>query len=92
MKTKLSPVLTTLALVTTLAFSSCKKNYSCDCETKLTASGYSSTTTSKEAYSVKLKKKQATAACDNTAEILEKQVKDQNSGSGLNVSVECEVK
>lgn len=92
MKTKLNSVLSAVALSLIFGMCSCKKDYSCECETKVSGSGYSSTTTTKESYSAKLKEKQAKAACDNTGDILKKQIEDQMSGSGLNVSVSCEVK
>jgi hypothetical protein len=82
--------LTALSLFLMLGFISCKKQYSCSCKTTISTTGYSSSTESKESYSLKLKEKQAKAACDNTEEILSKQVKDQQQG--LSTSVACELK
>jgi hypothetical protein len=75
-----------------VGLSSCKKTYTCSCKTTLSASGYSASYDSKEQYSEKMKEKQATAACDNTSEVLSTTVKAENSQTGLNTSVDCELK
>ena len=94
MKTTTKTIIGLLSLTLVLGFTSCKKSYSCSCKTILSATGYSSSTETKESYSLKLKEKQAKAACDNTASILEKQVKDQQTSqaTGLSTSVSCELK
>ena len=83
-------IITVLSLLLSLGLVSCKKSYSCSCKTTISATGYSSSTETKESYSLKLKEKQAKAACDNTEEILGKQVKDQQQG--MSTSVSCELK
>ncbi len=92
MKTKIQVTLAVLSLTSVMMMSSCKKIYSCECETKLSAPGFSQTNKTSESYSAKLKEKQAKAACDNTADIMEKTIKDLNSGSGISASVSCELK
>lgn len=91
MKKKIQLTLTLLTL-TTVMMTSCKKIYSCECETKLSATGFSQTNKTSESYSAKLKEKQAKAACDNTSEIMEKTIKDLNSSSGISTAVSCELK
>lgn len=92
MKTNFKTIFTVVVVSATVSLGSCKKIHSCKCETKLSGGGFSSSTETTEAYSEKMKEKQAKSACDNTQEILEKQVKDQQNGSGLSVSVSCDLK
>jgi hypothetical protein len=89
--TKLKAVVLVVGLCL-VGLSACKKSYTCSCKTTLSASGYSASYDSKEAYTQKMKEKQAIAACDNTSEILSTTVKAENSQTGLNTSVDCALK
>ncbi len=90
MKTNFKAVLLIVAVTLVTGLSSCKKSYSCSCKTTVSLSGFSSSSEVKESYSVKMKEKQAKAACDNTKAIAEKQAKDLNQG--YTVSTSCELK
>ena len=79
-----------VAALTVLTLASCKKSFSCSCKTTVSTTGYSSSSETSEKYSLKMKEKQAKAACDNTKAILEKQSKDLNQG--YSVSTSCELK
>ncbi len=79
-----------VAVLAALSLASCKKSFSCSCKTTISTTGFSSSSEVKEAYGLKMKEKQAKAACDNTKEIVEKQAKDLNQG--YNVSTSCELK
>lgn len=87
---KVKTTMVLVAAVAGLTLVSCKKSFSCSCKTTVSTTGFSSSSEVKEAYSLKMKEKQAKAACDNTKEILEKQSKDLNQG--YNVSTSCELK
>lgn len=91
-----------LAAVSMLAIASvsCKKTYSCDCTTTTTVSipGFGSipvVTKSNEAYSAKMTKKQAQAACDHEAITIESMEKDviakDTSGLDITASTKCKI-
>lgn len=90
MKNKFRNATILVAVIAGSTLVSCKKSFSCSCKTTVSTTGYSSSSEVKEAYSLKMKEKQAKAACDNTKEIVEKQAKDLNQG--YNVSTSCELK
>lgn len=90
MKTGSKMTIAIMAITVGLTAVSCKKSFSCSCKTTVSTTGYSSSSETSEVYSLKLKEKQAKAACDNTKAILEKQAKDLNQG--YNVSTSCELK
>jgi len=86
MKTVL--LITAVTLVTGL--SSCKKSFSCSFKKTVPLAEFRSRSEVQESYCVKMKEKQAKAACDNTKAITEKQAKDLNQG--YTVSTSCELK
>ena len=90
MKTKINIIALLSAVTLVTGLTSCKKSYSCDCKTTISQSGFSSSSETKKQYSLKMKEKQAKAACDNSGETLEQQMKDLNQG--LTVSVSCDLK
>jgi hypothetical protein len=83
-------------------FTSCKKEYTCECVSKVSwsESGSSSTkeVTQKETFSEKMKEKQAKSACSTvgaqTKKHLEEQVKDAYSQVGItpSISTDCSLK
>ena len=90
MKNKFKIATLIVAVMLGLTLVSCKKSFSCSCKTTVSTTGYSTSSEVKESYSLKMKEKQAKAACDNTKEIVEQQSKDLNQG--YNVSTSCELK
>lgn len=87
---KLKKTMMLVTAVASLTLVSCKKSFSCSCKTTVSTTGFSSSSETSEQYSLKMKEKQAKAACDNTKAIVEKQAKDLNEG--YNVSTSCELK
>lgn len=70
---------------------SCKKQYSCECSSKISAGGITvSDAKTSESISRKMSNKTATASCDNTKRILESQIKSAAQGYDTNVS--CSLK
>ena len=90
-------LLTIIAIAAT--FTSCKKSYSCECTSSFTETGYGTySETTIDAYSEKMKEKQAIAACKET----ESKLSYANAGHAedieyltgdiTTVSTSCEVK
>ncbi|MBL7909869.1 MAG: hypothetical protein JNJ41_02295 [Bacteroidia bacterium] len=90
-----------LVLLSIVAFvSSCKKQRSCECVSKVTATGpgFNSTKeiTQRETFTEKMKDKTATSACSTveaqTKKHVEEQVKDAYNGTGISPSVSTSCK
>lgn len=89
MKTK-----TMIAIIASaLTIVSCKKNYSCECVSKLTdpSSGATMTKTETQPINAKLSSKQATASCNQTAKQVTENLYYYGDGT-YNVTTNCDVK
>ncbi|MCD6017547.1 MAG: hypothetical protein K0S53_668 [Bacteroidetes bacterium] len=93
---KIKSIVAVLLIASSLP--SCKKQYTCECTTMYSISGQSSTETTGDTYSEKMKEKQADAACDETEAKLSKASKDHAadveyfSGETTTATTTCKLK
>ena len=86
-----------IVAVAALTAFSCKKEYTCDCETKWTDSnGTMVNKNSSEKYSAKLTEKQAKAACEHEEQSLKNTFDNINTFNGSqtpqgSISVSCDL-
>jgi len=89
------------AVLVLIAFTSCKKAYTCSCKTTFNYGGGISPDTyadDSEVYSAKMNKKTAESACDNKAESIDASYKNALTDNGtdpdpgVTTKTECELK